>query len=250
MPPGCDFRRLWWRGGFPPAFFAATDAESHAWRQDLIQDFLYRDVPSLGFTLAANDLRRFWQMLSHYHGGLLNASKLGQSLDVSHTTVRKYLEILEQVFMARTLRPVTANWKKRLVKSPKVYVRDSGILHTLLEIPTAQDLFGHPVYGASWEGWCVEQLIAALPGWRSGFFRDSSGAEIDLVMERGDRRLAFEMKASASPRIPSGLDGMLRDLGVEKAWVVCPVEGPSWPVSERCRVTGVSECLEALPACE
>lgn len=243
---GWDFHRLWWRGGFPPAFLAQDEEQSHAWRRDLVQDYLYRDIPALGFSLQASALRRFWQMLCHYHGNILNASKLGQSLDISHTTVRKYVEILEQTFMARVLRPLAVNWKKRLVKSPKVYIRDSGLLHTLLEIPSREDLYGHPGYGASWEGWCIEQLAAALPGWQAGYFRDSAGEEIDLVMERGARRLAFEMKASLSPRLPRRLDQLVHGIGAERTWVVCPTADPSYPVSDTIRVAGIRECLADL----
>lgn len=243
---GWDFRRLWWRGGFPRAFLEADENQSRAWGRDFIQDFLYRDIPALGFTLQAMGMRRFWQMLCHYHGSVLNASKLGQSLDTSHTTVRKYVDILEQTFMVRVLRPLEVNWKKRLVKTPKVYLRDSGLLHTLLEIGSREELLGHPVFGHSWEGWCIEQVVAALPGWQDSYFRDSAGEEIDLLMTRGNHRLAFEMKASLSPRTSPRLESLLDGVGAERAWVLCPTEAPSYPLSAAIRVSGITECLEHL----
>jgi hypothetical protein len=241
-----DFKTHWWRGGFPPAFLAEDEGQSAAWRRDLIRDYLSRDIPQMGFSIPAPSLMRFWTMLAHYHGGLFNSSKLGQSLDVSHNTVRKYLDIIEQSFMVRTLRPLEVNVKKRLVKSPKVYVRDSGILHALLEIETMNDLYGHPVIGASWEGWCVEQIISALPQWRPGFYRTQSGEEVDLVLERGRKRLAFEIKASSAPHLSRGFPGSLTVLAPERAWVVCPLEGPGYTIGSVGRVAGIDECLDAL----
>lgn len=243
---GWDFKRHWWRGGFPRAFLADDDYQSDAWRRDLIQDYLSRDIPQLGFSVPAPTMLRFWKMLAHSHGGVLNASKLGQSLDVSHNTVRKYLDILEQTFMVRLLRPLEINLKKRLVKSPKIYIRDSGVLHTLLEIETPTDLYGHPVYGASWEGWCVEQIVAALPLWRASFYRTSSQEEIDLVMERGRRRLAFEIKASLSPHLSRGFPETLAILEPEHSWVVCPTDGAGYPMRAGARVVGIAECLKEL----
>lgn len=241
-----DFKKLWWRGGFPPAFLAQTESQSAAWRRDLIQDYLHRDIPQLGFFIPAPSLMRFWTMLAHYHGGLFNASNLGQSLDVSHNTVRKYLDIMEQSYMIRVLRPLEVNLKKRLVKSPKVYLRDSGLLHTLLEIETMTALYGHPVFGASWEGWCLEQITAALPLWRPGFYRTSSGEEVDLVLERGRKRLAFEIKASLSPHLSRGFPGSLEVLKPEHAWVVCPMDETGYPLGPRVRVVGIDECLKEL----
>jgi hypothetical protein len=176
----------------------------------------------------------------------LNASKLGQALDVSHSTVRKYLDILEQTFMVRLLRPLEINLKKRLVKSTKVYLRDSGLLHTLLEIETVTDLYGHPVFGASWEGWCVEQIVAALPLWRPSFYRTSSGEEMDLVLERGRKRLAFEIKASLSPHLSRGFRGTLEILRPERAWVVCPMDAPGYSIPAGARVLGIGKCLKEL----
>jgi hypothetical protein len=191
-------------------------------------------------------MKRFWQMLAHYHGGILNSSKLGQAFDVSNKTVRKYLSILEETFMVRLLPPLEINLKKRLVKSPKVFLRDSGLLHTLLEIETQTDLYGHPVFGVSWEGWCLEQIISALPLWQPSFFRSSSGEEIDLIINKGKRRLAFEFKASLSPHLTRGFPGTLEVLQPEKTWVVCPMETKGYAHRPGVQVTGIRECLKNL----
>lgn len=214
---------LWSRGGFPDSVLAISSKVSQMWRTDFIRTFLERDIPQFGFTLPARMMRRFWSMLAHYHGQILNASKLGQALNVTHPTIRKYVDILEQTYMVRTLPPCIPNTKKRLIKSPKVYLRDSGILHALLEIENFENLLGHPVVGASWEGFCIEQLTTVMPEWRASFYRTSSGEEIDLVLERGRKRLAFEFKASMSPRISRGFPGSLEVLNPDHAWIVAPV---------------------------
>ncbi|MBA4393561.1 MAG: ATPase [Desulfobacca sp.] len=241
-----DFKKHWWLGGFPPAFLTDDEVQSTSWRRDLIQDYLSRDIPQFGFSIPAPTMRRFWQMLAHYHGGLLNASKLGQAFDVSNKTVRKYLDLLEETFMVRVLQPLAINLKKRLVKSPKVFLRDSGLLHTLLEIETPTDLYGHPVFGASWEGWCIEQIVAALPLWQPSFYRSSSGEEIDLIMDKGRKRLAFEFKASLSPHLTRGFPGTLEALQPERTWVVCPMTDSGYTLRPGVQVAGIRECLKNL----
>lgn len=243
---GWSFKEHWWRGGFPPAFLSEEEAQSSAWRKDLIQDFLSRDIPQFGMSVPVPTMMRFWKMLAHYHGSLLNAAKLGQALDVSHTTVRRYLDILEQTFMVRVLRPFEINLKKRLVKSPKVYIRDSGIFHSLLEIETMTGLYGHPFFGASWEGWCIEQITGIMPLWNQKFYRASSGEEIDLILERGQKRLAFEFKASLSPHLSRGFPGSLEILKPERTWIVCPMDDPGYPTRSGARITGIQECLKDL----
>jgi predicted AAA+ superfamily ATPase len=239
-----DFKKHWWRGGFPPAFLAPEDSQSDTWRRDMIQDYLSRDIPSFGFTMPMPVMSRFWKMIAHYHGGIFNASKIGQSMDISHNTVRKYLDILEQTFMVRVLPPLVINLKKRLVKSPKIYLRDSGLLHTILEIDSMTELYGHPVFGASWEGWCIEQIIASLPLWQPFFYRTSSGEEIDLVLVRGKRRLAFEIKASLTPHLSRGFADTVKALKPERAWIVCPMTDTGYPISSGARVLGIKECLK------
>jgi len=237
---------LWSRGGFPDSVLAGSDQTSLIWRQDFIRTFLERDIPQFGFGVPAMIMRRFWTMLAHYHGQILNASKLGQALGVSHPTIRSYLDILDQTYMVRTLRPVAVNTKKRLVKSPKVYLRDSGMLHALLEISGLEDLLGHPVVGASWEGFCIEQIIAKMADWRPGFYRTSSGEEIDLVLERGRKRLVFEFKASMSPRVSRGFFSTLDLLQPDRAWIVGFVPEP-YPLRGGAVVTNLRSVLENLP---
>lgn len=222
-----------------------SEADSLAWRKNFIQTFLERDIPQLGIGTPASTLLRFWTMLAHYHGQTLNASKFGQSLGVTHPTITRYLDIMEQTFMVRVLPPMVVNLKKRLVKTPKVYLRDSGILHALLEIDTAEALLGHPVVGASWEGWCLEQIIVAMPGWRPSFYRTSSGEEIDLILERGLTRLAVECKASMSPKVSRGFAATLDALQIDRAWVVAPVP-ESYPLSSRVTVSTIEDLLIEL----
>jgi predicted AAA+ superfamily ATPase len=180
---------LWLRGGFPESFLAKSDAESVLWRENFIRTFLERDIPQLGIRIPSASLERLWQMCAHYHGQLLNQSTLGAALGVSHTTIRSYLDLLSETFMVRLLSPLLPNLKKRLVKAPRIYIRDTGILHSLLDIEDEDDLMGHPARGASWEGFVIENILAELPDWRSHFYRSVTGAELDLVLEKGRTRI-------------------------------------------------------------
>ncbi len=216
----------WLRGGFPESVLAPSEQRSFAWREQFIRTFLERDIPQFGFSIPATRMRRFWTMLAHYHGQILNASKLGQALGVTHPTIRHYLDVMEQTYMVRMLSPFVGNVKKRLVKSPKVFLRDSGILHALLEIGSFEELLGHPIVGASWEGWCIEQITAAMPGWHPSFYRTSSGEEIDLLLSRGRTLLAFECKRSSAPKPSKGFAGTLEAIRPEHAWIVAPVKEP------------------------
>jgi hypothetical protein len=235
----------WTRGGFPDSLLAISDDLSYQWREDFIRTFLERDIPQFGFSIPAITLRRFWTMLAHYHGQTLNASKLGQSLGVRHPTIKKYLDVMDQTFMVRILPPLAANLKKRLVKTPKIYIRDSGLLHTLLEIEHTEGLFGHPTVGVSWEGWCIEQILGVMPGWRASFYRTSSGEEIDLILERGNKRFAFEFKASMSPKVSRGFQGTLEVLCPDKSFVIAPVPEP-YPLKSGALVTHIKGILKML----
>ena len=235
----------WLRGGFPRSLLATSDESSSTWLDSFIQTFLERDLPQLGFDIPAPTFRRLWRMLAHHHGQLLNSSSLGGSLGLSHTTVRSYLDLLSQTFMIRLLEPLKANVKKRIVKSPKAYVRDAGILHALLEISSTDDLLGHPALGASWEGLVIENAIAALPRWRPSFYRTSHQAEIDLVLSRGQRRIAIECKASAAPKVSRGFWGALEDIEAAEAWVVAPVDEP-YPLREGVWVAPLGYFLERV----
>ena len=224
---------LWLRGGYPLSALAADDEASFQWRQDFIRTFLQRDLPGMGVRVPAETLRRFWTMLAHLQGQLFNASQLALSLGgSSHTTTARYLDTLVDTMMVRRLPPFLANVGKRLVKSPKVYVRDSGLLHALLGVASVRDLQGHPVAGHSWEGFVVEQVAAALPpGAQVGFYRTAAGAEIDLVVEHGSRLLGIEIRFSAAPTPSRGFWQALQVLGIARAAVIAPVQR-GYPLAE------------------
>lgn len=233
---------LWLRGGFPRSFLAKDDRESLDWRDAFIQTFLERDIPSFGIRVPAANLRRFWQMLAHNHGQLWNASRLASGFGVSPPTMQHYLDILEDAFMLRQLRPLEANFGKRLVKSPRIYLRDAGLLHALLGIDSIQSLQGHPALGASFEGWVIEQIIAAAPqGWDWHFYRTAAGAEVDLVLRRARRTVVVEVKFSAAPKPVKGFWNALEDLKPQRAFVVAPVR-ERYPLAGRVQALPVLEC--------
>ncbi len=219
-----DWQTSWVRGGFPDSLLAGDDQDSFDWRNDFVRTFLERDIPSLGLSIPMPIMDRLWRLLAHYHGQTLNYSKLAGALDLSVPTIRKYLAVLEQTYMLRLLPPFETNLKKRLVRSPKVYLRDSGTLHCLLEIENFDQLLAHPVVGESWEGFVIEQLIAAMPRWRPAFLRTGNGAEIDLVMQRGECLRVFEIKLSKAPRPTRGFFELVGQLKPEQAWVIAPVD--------------------------
>jgi len=221
-----DWSALWVRGGFPPSLLAGDDQDSYDWRLDFILTFLERDIPALGLNIPMPIMDRLWRLLAHYHGQTLNYSKLAGAIDVSVPTLKKYLAILEQTYMVRLLPPFEGNLKKRLVRSPKLYIRDSGILHGLLEIEDYDQLLGNPAVGESWEGFVIEQMIAAMPRWRPAFVRTSNGAEIDLLLERGGRRQVFEIKLSKAPKPSRGFFQLIEDIQPEKARIIAPVDEP------------------------
>ena len=215
-------RRLWFRGGFPESFLARTHRASIDWRRDFVRTFLERDIPSLGIGIPAATLTRFWTMLAHYHGQVWNASDLGSSLGVSHTTVRKYLDLLTQTFVVRQLRPWTENIGKRVVKSPKIYLADSGLLHAMLQLPTPEDVESHPKLGASWEGFGVTQVARALrvnPE-ECYFWRTHAGAELDLFVVHGRKRIGFEFKRTDAPRVTPSMRHAKSDLRLSRLYVV------------------------------
>jgi hypothetical protein len=240
-----DIRRLWLRGGFPRSYLAEDLDISFEWRQDFILTFLERDIGMLGFRMPPTRLGRFWKMCAHIHGSLLNASKLADSLGVSSHTVRSYIDLLEHTFMLRVLLPDAPNLKKRLVKSPKIYIRDSGILHALLAIRTHDDLLSHPILGASFEGFAMENILAFAKNYEPSFYRTSAGAEIDLILRRGRRTLAFELKSSSVPRVSKGFWNALEDISPDEAYVVAPVK-ESYPLKGDVMVSPLQEILAKL----
>ena len=213
---------LWLRGGFPESFLAKSERDSLTWREDFIRTYLERDIPGFGLRIPAESLRRFWTMLAHEQGGLLNAAKLAGNLGVSGQSVARYLDVLVDLMVVRRLPPWHSNAGKRLVKSPKVYIRDPGLAHALLGIETLEDLLGHPVVGGSWEGFCIENLIAAAPrGTEASFCRSSAGAEIDLVLKLpGGALWAIEIKRTTSPKVTRGFHIAAEDLGAEERMLV------------------------------
>lgn len=233
------------RGGFPPSFDAPSDALSLIWREDFIRNFLERDLPQLGVGTPAATLHRFWRMLAHVHGQQFNASQLGLALGgASHSTVAHYLDLLSDAMLVRRLEPLMANLGKRLVKSPKVYIRDCGLLHALLNIADSNVLHAHPVIGTAWEGLVVEQIAAHAPaGAQINYFRTAAGAEIDVVLTLGERRFAFECKYSMTPKPTKGFWLAMKDLAIAHAWVVAPVE-QTYPLAENVNVIP----LAGLPA--
>ncbi|MGE5273464.1 MAG: ATP-binding protein [Verrucomicrobiota bacterium] len=220
-----NLRRRWWRGGFPRAFLARSDEESRLWREDFVQTFLERDLRRFGVQVSAATLGRFWSMVAHYHGQIWNASEIGRSLGEAHTTVRRHLDILCGAFVMRQLPPWFENLKKRQVKSPKVYVRDSGVLHSLLGIPSFAALEGHPKLGASWEGFALEEVLTVTGDRQAYFWNTQGGAELDLLVFARGLRYGFEFKYADAPAITKSLRVARDDLGLHRVLVVHP--GPS-----------------------
>jgi len=238
-------RRLWLRGGFPRSYLAPDDDVSFQWRQDFMRTFLERDIGMLGFRMPPARLGRLWKMCAHIHGSLLNASKLADSLGVSSHTIQSYVDLLEHTFMIRVLLSDAPNLKKRLVKSPKIYIRDSGILHALLDIRTHDDLLSHPVVGASFEGYAMENILASARGYEASFYRTGAGAEIDLVLRRGRRALAFELKSATVPMVTKGFWNALEDIAPDEAFVVAPVK-ESYPLKNGVMVTPLHDIITRL----
>ena len=240
---------LWIRGGFPDSYLAAEDATSIAWRQNFIRTYLERDVPQLGPRIAAETLRRFWVMLAHTQGGLHNAASLARGLDVDGKTIAKYLDLMVDLLLVRRLTPWHRNIGKRLVKSPKIFVRDSGVTHALLGLGSKEDVLGHPVVGHSWEGFVIENLISVSPfGTEASFYRASGGAEIDLILALPGREpWAIEIKRSLEPRLSKGFHHACADIRPEAKFVVYP-GGERFKMSNGVEAINVAE-LAHLLAC-
>jgi len=214
---------LWQRGGFPRAFLAPDDAASYAWRQDFIETFLSRDAASFGIALPPEGLRRFWTMLAHLHGGTLNAAELARAVSLDQKTAARYVDILAGAFLVRRLPPWFINTGKRLVRAPKVYVRDSGLLHALLGLRNGAEVFSHPRFGFSWEGFALEQVIRFLGAERDSYFwATHGGAELDLLVPRGGRHYGFEFKYEDAPRTTKSMRVALADLALDRLYVVYP----------------------------
>ncbi len=242
-----DIHTLWLRGGFPDSLLAKSDAASLRWRQNFIATYLEREIPQIGPRIPAITLRRLWTMLAHNQGTMLNLSLLAGSLGVTVPTVKRYIELLEDLFLLRSLRPWSGNLGKRLVKTPKMYIRDSGLTHALLNIRRLDDLLAHPVAGGSWEGFVMENLIASLKdGDTYWFYRTAAGAEIDLVIERGkDEIWAIEIKRSTSPIVSKGFYIGCEDVKATRKFVVYPGR-ERYPVGDGVIVTSLERIIEEL----
>jgi uncharacterized protein len=239
--------RHWLRGGFPLSFLSASDADSLAWRKNFIQTFLERDIPQLGIGISALMLFRFWTMLAHYHGQVWNAAEPARSLGINESTVRRYLDLMEGVFMVRQLRPWHENLKKRQVKSPKIYFRDSGLLHQLLGIRVAGDLLSHPKCGASWEGYVIEALLTCVQPDEAYFWATHAGAEIDLLLFKDGRRTGVEIKRADAPRLTHSMRTALTDLSLHRLLVIYPGER-RYALAENVEVVPFNESAKALTA--
>ena len=214
--------RLWLRGGFPRSFVATSEPRSFTWREEFIRTFLEQDLPQLGIRIPSPQLNRFWTMLAHYHGQIWNAAEPSKSLGLSQPTVRSYLDLMTSAYMIRQLQPWHENLSKRQVKAPKIYVRDSGLLHALLGLRTRRDLLTHPKLGASWEGFGIEQLLRAMEPDQAYFWATHQGAELDLLLLRGSRRVGVEIKRGDAPSLTPSMRIALDDLRLNKLWVIYP----------------------------
>ena len=238
-----DLSRLWARGGFPRSFLAEDENSSHGWRRDFIRTFIEKDFSTLGLGATPSSLGRLWQKAAHYHGQTLNASEIGRALGESYKTVQRHLELLEGAFMIRLLRPWFENIGKRLVKSPKLYVRDSGLFHSLLGIGNHESLLGHPKIGASWEGFALEQILARLPKMDAWFWGTQGGAELDLLIQSNGKRIGFEFKVADAPKMTKSLSIAQNDLSLHKLLVVKP-RGHGYPLENNIRAASLDEALE------
>ena len=238
---------LWLRGGFPDSFVAPDDGASLRWRRDFIRTYLERDIPQMGPRIPAETLRRFWTMLAHQQSGLLNAANLARALGVDNKTIASYLDLLVDLLLVRRLEPWHSNAGKRLVKSPRVYVRDSGLVHALLGLGTLDEVLGHPIAGASWEGFVIETLIGVAPvGSRANFYRSAAGAEIDLLvtLPKGDL-WAIEIKRSSVPKLERGFDQACADLAPARRIIVYP-GSEQYPSTDNIEVMPLSETARSL----
>jgi len=244
-----NHKRLWLRGGFPRSYLARSHVESDEWRRGFIRTFLERDLPQLGITIRSTTLRRFWTMLAHYHGQVLNASEFSRSFGVADTTVRNYLDLMSSALVVRQLLPWRENIAKRQVKAPKIYIADSGILHTLLNIKTIMDLEGHPKLGASWEGFLLSQVVRHLGAHAEEcfFWATHGGAELDLLIVSGQKRLGFEFKRTSAPKITSSMRSALTDLKLQSLDIIHAGDR-TFQLDKRVRAVSFSRILTDLKA--
>ncbi len=239
---------LWNRGGFPRSYLADDDEASYAWRQSFIRTFLERDIPQLGITTPTETLRRFWTMIAHFHGQVWNAAQLARSLGSSEKTARRYLDILAGAFMVRILPPWFENLGKRQVKAPKIYLRDSGLLHALLQLEALHEVQGHPKLGVSWEGFVLEHIITTLETRDAYFWATHAGAELDLLVLKSGKRFGFEVKYSDAPTLKRSMHVALEDLHLDRLWIVYP-GSRAYDLHERVAVIPLEAVADAVASC-
>ncbi len=237
--------KLWFRGGFPNSYLAANNKAASIWLEQFLRTYIERDLQNFGLNIPAMQIRRFLTMFAHNQAQVLNSSKLAESLGLTHPTVRRYIDLLENSFVMRTLLPYESNIKKRLIKSPKVYIRDSGLLHKLLQINSLNDLFSHPVFGFSWEGHVIENIISENQDFQFFFYRTSGGNEIDLVIQTDKKRIAIECKASKAPQLSSGNYSAIEDIEADEIYVVAPIKD-EYKLKENIMVTNLPLVLRRL----
>lgn len=238
-----NLQKFWLRGGFPNSYLALNDENSAIWLENYIRTYIERDIPQLGFQIPALQLKRLLTMCAHNQGQQLNLSKLGESMGLTHPTIRRYIDLLEQTFILRVIPPFEVNIKKRLVKSPKVFIRDSGILHQLLAISNFNSLLGNPIFGASWEGMVIENIIVNMPSWDYFFYRTSTGDEIDLILKKGNQTIAIECKASDAPKVTKGFYRSLEVIQPNKTFIIAPTND-SYPIAKNITVIGLDNFLK------
>ena len=238
---------LWLRGGFPDSYLSSNDLESWNWRTDFIATYLERDLPNMGVGVSSEHLKRFWKMLAHYNGNQVNFSELGRSLELSHTTIKHYLDVLTDFYMVRQLKPWSGNLKKRLVKSPKIFIRDTGILHHLLKLPKINDLLSYPSLGASWEGFVIENIINQLDSrWEYSYYRTATQVEIDLILHTPDNEIwAIEIKRASAPKVSRGFYEACKDVNATHKWIV-NAQNDQYPLSSDIEVIGLNLFLKLI----
>ncbi len=240
-----ELNRFWLRGGYPDSYLAHSDNGSILWRENFLKTYVERDIPQLGFQIPPLQIRRLLTMCAHVQGQLLNLSKLGESLGVTYQTIRRYIDLMEQTFIVRTLPPFEKNVKKRLVKSPKIFLRDSGLLHRLLQIDDFNSLLSNPVFGSSWEGLVVENIISSFFDCKFSFYRSASGEELDLVIEKGAKKIAIECKASSAPRVEKNFWKAISTVEPDQTYIVAPVP-TSYPIERNVEVCGLPDVINKL----
>lgn len=237
-----SLQKFWFRGGFPNSYLADNDENSSIWLENYIRTYIERDIPQLGFQIPSLQLRRLLTMCAHNQGQQLNLSKLGESMGLTHPTIKRYIDLLEQTFIVRTIQPFGINIKKRLVKAPKVFVRDSGILHQLLAIPNFNSLLGNPVFGSSWEGIVIENIIVNMSSWDYYFYRTATGDEIDLILKKGNQTIAIECKASDAPKVTKGFYRSLEVIKPNKTFIIAPTND-TYKIAENITVIGLENFI-------